>query len=93
MARNLLNWKNVEKLNKKSGLKVNNMSESDDFSVILSLAPEQIFDYQKFGYRKYEWDNVPQILPRFSFHLETYVKGLSEMCGEIHSRETTMDLR
>ena len=59
MARNLLNWKNVEKLNKKSGLKVNNISESDDFSVILSLAPEQIFDYQKFEYRKYEWDNVP----------------------------------
>ena len=49
--------------------------------------------YSSFKYEKPEWDNVAQVVPRFSFHLESNVRELSHTCAELVSRETTKHLR
>ena len=49
--------------------------------------------YSAFKYEQHEWDNVPPVIPRFSFHLEGNVRGLSQLCAELAGRETTKDLR
>ena len=49
--------------------------------------------YKIFLYDKSEWDNVPQVIPRFSFHLQRYLKELSAFCYEKSLEETTAHLR
>ncbi|CDW72692.1 UNKNOWN [Stylonychia lemnae] len=49
--------------------------------------------YDLFGYDKNEWDNVPSVIPRFSFYLQQYVKGLVEFCFNKNQEESTSTLR
>lgn len=54
---------------------------------------ESVFHYDIVTFEDYEWDNIPQVVPRFVIHLEKYVQGLSEFCNEIKHRENIKDLR
>ncbi len=49
--------------------------------------------YKIFLYDKSEWDNVPSVIPRFSFHLQKYLRGISKFCYEKSLEETTAHLR
>ncbi len=49
--------------------------------------------FKIFLYDKAEWDNVPQVIPRFHFHLQRYLRGLSAFCLEKSLEETTSHLR
>ena len=49
--------------------------------------------YNNFAYDKHEWDNIPAIVPRYTLYLSKYIKGLSEVCNEMYSRENVKDLR
>lgn len=49
--------------------------------------------YKIFLYDKSEWDNVPQVIPRFHFHLQRYMRGISQFCLEKSQEETTAHLR
>ena len=49
--------------------------------------------YKIFLYEKNEWDNVPQVIPRFHFHLQRYIRSISQVCYEKSLEETTEHLR
>ena len=49
--------------------------------------------YKIFLYEKNEWDNVPQVIPRFQFHLQRYMRGMSQVLFERSQDETTEHLR
>jgi hypothetical protein len=49
--------------------------------------------YRIFQYEKSEWDNLPQVIPRFSFYLQRYVRGISQFCYGKSKEETTAHLR
>ncbi len=36
--------------------------------------------YQKFKYESSEWDNVANVVPRYSIYLEKYLEKISEKC-------------
>ena len=49
--------------------------------------------YRIFQYEKSEWDNMPQVIARFSFYLQRYVRGISQFCYGKSKEETTAHLR
>jgi hypothetical protein len=49
--------------------------------------------YKIFLYDKSEWDNLPQVIPRFNFHLQRYLRGISAFCHMKSLEETTAHLR
>ncbi len=49
--------------------------------------------YRIFQYEKNEWDNLPQVIPRFGFYLQRYVRGISAFCLGKSKEETTAHLR
>ena len=49
--------------------------------------------YQKFKYDSSEWDNVANVVPRYSIYLEKYLEKISEKCQEFNKRETVLHLR
>jgi len=55
-------WKSQEKL-------IDEMDRTDP-----DLDP---LNYKIYLYEKNEWDNVPSVIPAFSFHIQRYVRGLS----------------
>ncbi len=46
-----------------------------------------------FTYEKNEWDNVPSVIPRFSFHIQAYLKGVTKFCQIKKQEESTETLR
>lgn len=58
-----------------------------------TMTVDEELSYELFKYDKNEWDNVPQVIPRFTFHLEKNVKNLTDVCADLTSRETTKELR
>ena len=50
-------------------------------------------EYNVFKYEKQEWDNIPGIVPRYVIYLSKYIEGLSSICNDFNSRETTLSLR
>ena len=50
-------------------------------------------NYKIYLYEKNEWDNVPSVIPAFSFHFQRYVRGLSQFCYGKSLEETTAHLR
>jgi len=49
--------------------------------------------YKIFLYDKSEWDNLPQVIPRFQFHIQRYLRGISAFCHAKSLEETTAHLR
>lgn len=49
--------------------------------------------YKIFLYEKNEWDNLPQLVPRFAFHFQRYIRGISAFCYQKSLEETTAHLR
>ena len=54
---------------------------------------EDCLQYKQFTYEKQEWDNIPGIVPRYIIYLSKYMQGITAICHDFHSRETTQDLR
>ena len=71
-------WKSQEKL-------IDDLDRADP-----EMDPLQ---YKIFLYDKSEWDNLPQVIPRFSFHLQRYTRGISAFCLMKSKEETTAHLR
>jgi hypothetical protein len=51
------------------------------------------FDYQKFDYRRSEFDNVPPVVLRFLFFLELNLKPVNQKLREDLEKQSTSDLR
>lgn len=46
-----------------------------------------------FEYENKEFDNIPQIIPRFLFHLNSQIRCISQHLNELSLKETTEMLR
>ena len=51
------------------------------------------FVYAPFEYKADEWDNVPPVIPRFSFYVQNCLAKTVEFTKEVHERQTTQDLK
>ena len=51
------------------------------------------FIYATFEYNLDEWDNVPPVIPRFSFYIQNCLSRCIEFSKEVHERQTTAQLR
>ena len=49
--------------------------------------------YETFEYESKEFDNIPTIIPRFLFHLNSQVRGVWDHLLRLSKEETTKDLR
>ena len=54
---------------------------------------ENPYNYTEFTYFDQEWDNVPPIVPKISFHLEKYVKHICLFIEDLSMTESTAALR
>lgn len=51
------------------------------------------FVYERFDYTPEEWDNVPPVIPRFTFYMQNCISKNIEFSKEVKERQTTADLR
>ena len=51
------------------------------------------FKYKHFEYKTDEWDNVPGVIPRFTFYLQTCLDECIKFSNEVHERQSTQDLK
>ena len=49
--------------------------------------------FETFDFEYKEFDNIPMIIPRFLFHLNTQVRGVCDHLLKLSKEETTKDLR
>ena len=63
---------------------------------ITKLKPQEPLDclsYKPFEYQDNQWDNLPLIIPKFQFHLESNIQGISQKVKELTLLETVSHLR
>ena len=50
------------------------------------------FVYKSFEYKAEEWDNVPPVIPRFTFYMQNCMEKSIEFNKEVYERQTTASL-
>jgi len=51
------------------------------------------FVFTRFGYEDDEFDNVPAVIPRFTFYLQARMKPVLDYCKELKEEQSLPDLR
>ena len=50
-------------------------------------------EYEEFKYRPEEWDNVPEVLPRFLIYIEQFINGLSKEAASLQKLESAAHVK
>ena len=68
-------------------------SQTDLLNTYLEEIIEDPLSYKEVAYDKTEWDNIPQIIPRYCIHMSKHLLAMTDHYNKKCHEETTEQLR